>query len=56
MWGNIYKPQLHTFMVLQKKAIHIIAKANYLENTHPLFVQYVFEIFRYCKIKNLDYI
>ena len=33
-----YKSQLHTLMLLQKKAIHTIAKASYLDHTHPLFV------------------
>jgi len=28
----------HTLMLLQKKAIHTIAKTSYLDKTHPLFV------------------
>ena len=40
IWGNTYKSQLHTLMLLQKKAIRNIAKASYLDHTHPLFVQY----------------
>jgi len=31
-------------MLLQKKAIHNMAEASYLDHTHPLFVQYVLEI------------
>ena len=55
IWENLYKSQLRTLMLLQKKAIRNIAKASYLDHTHSLFVQYVFEIFRYWKIKNLHY-
>jgi len=40
IWGNTNKSQLHTLMLLQKKAIRSIGKANYLEYTYPLFVQY----------------
>jgi len=50
IWGNTYKSQLHTLMLLQKKAIRYIAKASYLDHTHPLF-----EFFGNGKIKNLDY-
>ena len=48
-----YKSQLHTLTLLQKKAIHNIAKASYLDHIHQLFVQY--KCFGYCEIKNLDY-
>jgi len=37
--GNTYKSQLHTLMLLQKKVIHNITKASYLDHMHPLFVQ-----------------
>jgi len=42
IWGNTYKSQLHTLMLLQKKAIRNTAKASYLDHAHPLtlFVQY----------------
>ena len=39
IWGNTYKSQLHTLMLLQKKAIRNIAKASYLDYSQPLFVQ-----------------
>jgi len=39
-WGNTYKSQLRTLMLLQKKAIRTISKASYLDHTHPLFIQY----------------
>ena len=52
IWGNTYKYRLHTLMLVRKKAIRNIAKASYLDYTQPLEV---FDIFRCCKIKNLDY-
>jgi len=35
-----YKSQLHTLILLQKKAINHIAKASYLDHNNPLVVQY----------------
>ena len=40
IWGNTYKSPLNTLMLLQKKAIRNVAKASYLDHTHPLFVQH----------------
>ena len=37
---NTYKSLLYTLMLLQKKTIRIIAKASYLDHTHPFLVQY----------------
>ena len=37
-----YTSQLHTLMLLQKKAIHNIAKTSYLDHTYPLFAKYRF--------------
>jgi len=39
IWRNTYKSQLHTLMLLWKKAIRNIAKSYYLDHMHPLFVQ-----------------
>jgi len=38
MWGYTYKSQLHTLMLLQNKAIRIIAKATCLDHINLLFV------------------
>ena len=38
IWRNTYMSRSHTLMLLQKKAIHTIAKTSYLDKTHPLFV------------------
>jgi len=40
-------------MLLQKKAIHNIAKASYIDHTHPLFVQYKRLKFFNIKLKTL---
>ena len=37
---NTYQSQLHTLMLLQKKAIRDIAKDSYLDHTYQVFVQY----------------
>ena len=56
IWGNTNKSQLHTLMLLQKKAICITAKASYLDHTHPLFVQCkCLKCLDIVQIKNLDY-
>ena len=54
IWGNTYKSQWHTLMLLQKRVSHPIAKASYLDLTHPLFVQYMcLKLINIVKLKTL---
>ena len=39
VWGNNYKTSLGPVTILQKRAIRVIHKVGYLDNTHPLFLQ-----------------
>ena len=39
VWGNNYKTSLGPITILQKRAIRVIHKVGYLDNTHPLFLQ-----------------
>lgn len=39
VWGNNYKSSLHSLFILQKRAIRIIHKVGYLEQTNSLFLQ-----------------
>ena len=38
VWGNTYKTILQPIFILQKKAIRIINKTEYLAATNPLFI------------------
>jgi len=51
IWGNTYKSQLHTWILIIKKAILKIVKASYLDHTNPLFVHY--KILDVVKLKTL---
>ena len=37
IWGNTYKSTINNLYLLQKKAVRIVAKADYLSHTLPLF-------------------
>ena len=37
IWGNTYKSRLSNIMLLQKKAIRVVAKVNYFCKSKPLF-------------------
>ena len=39
VWGNNYNTSLAPVTILQKKAIRVIHKVGYLDNTHSLFLQ-----------------
>ena len=39
VWGNTYKSTLNSLIILQKKAIRIINKAGYRDNTNILFLK-----------------
>ena len=40
IWGNTYPTRLNNSVMLQKRAIRIIDKAKYRDNTDPLFSKY----------------
>ena len=40
IWGNNYESRLHNVIILQKKAIRIVAKAGYIDHTSPLFKRF----------------
>ena len=39
LWGSTYKTYLEQLIILQKKAVHIIANADFREHSLPLFRQ-----------------
>ena len=51
IWGSAARVHLNKILMLQKRAVRIITKSNYLQHTDPLFVQLGFlridEIYRY---------
>jgi len=39
VWGNNYNNSIQSLFILEKRAIHTIHKADYLEHTNPLFLK-----------------
>ena len=40
VWGNNYKTVIKPIVLLQKKALRIVSKAEYLAPTNPLFIEF----------------
>ena len=40
IWGNNFETRLKNLVVLQKRAIRLVDKANYIEHSEPLFAKY----------------
>jgi len=51
IWGNTFETRLKNLVVLQKRAIRLIDKANYREHSEPLFAKY--KCLKLCDIVNL---
>ena len=51
IWGNTFETRLKNLVVLQKRAIRLVDKANYREHSEPLFAKY--KCLKLCDIVNL---
>jgi hypothetical protein len=51
IWGNTFETSLKNVVVLRKRAIRLVDKANYREHSEPLFAK--FKCLKLCDIVNL---